>query len=106
MSEDGFGMPFAVPTVSCVAGMGVFPPGNGEVAPLICVACRFAPPVGFFDTGARYVWPVAGVNVGKEDASAISFVREVTADNWGVCQLRYLKQIKTTHHSTADDIDY
>ena len=106
MSEDGFGMPFAVPTVSCVAGMGVFPPGNGEVALLICVACTFAPPVGFFDTGARYVWPVAGVKVGNEDASAINFVREVTADNWRVCQPKYITQIKTTYHSTADDIDY
>ena len=106
MSEDGFGMPFAVPTVSCVAGMGVFPPGNGEVAPLICEACKLAPPVGFFETGGRYVWPVAGVNVGKEDASAINFVREVTADNWGVCQLKYIKEVKITHHSTADDIDY
>ncbi len=106
MSEDGFGMPFAVPTVSCVAGMGVFPPGSGEVALLICVACIFAPPVGFFGTDGRYVWPVAGVNVGNEDASASSFVREVTADNWGVCQLKYVKEPKTTHHSTADDIDY
>ena len=106
MSEDGFGMPFAVPTVSCVAGMGVFPPGNGEVAPLICEACKLAPTVGFFETGGRYVWPVAGVNVGKEDASAINFVREVTADNWGMCQLKYIKEVKITHHSTADDIDY
>lgn len=89
MSEDGFGMPLAVPTVSCVAGMGVFPPGSGEVPLLICVACEFTPPVGFFGTGGRYVWPVAGVNVGKEDASAISFVREVTADNWSVCQFQY-----------------
>ena len=55
MSEDGFGMPFAVPVVSCVAGMGVFPPGNGEVALLVCVACKSAPPVGFFGTGGRYV---------------------------------------------------
>lgn len=60
----------------CVSGIGV-------VSLLACVACRLpaAEEVGL-GTGGMYVYPSAGVKIGRVEAEESIFVRELTVESY------------------------
>lgn len=61
--------------VDCVSGMGV-------VSLLVCVVCKLPAAVEVdLGTGGMYVWPRAGVKMGRVEAVESILVRDVTVDN-------------------------
>ena len=67
--------------MSWVVGNGVDPPGIGVPSLLGWVAWKLELGEAFFAIGTGYVWPVAGVKCGKEDAVDRSLVSDVTVES-------------------------
>lgn len=55
--------------------------GRGVAPSVVCVVWMLDPGVGFLSLGSRYVWPMAGVKLGSEEAAASILVNDVTVES-------------------------